>query len=121
MRAATELLSLLQTAGGAPVWRADDVAEDTGGPTLASGFAELDRELPGGGWPLGQLIELLTDDAGIGELSLLAPSLAQLAQSRRSAVWVLPVDAARATRSRLRPPCCACCWPVMARDSPSRC
>jgi cell division inhibitor SulA/protein ImuA len=98
MRAATELLSLLHTAGGAPLWRADELpAEDAGGPTLASGFAELDRELAGGGWPQGQLIELLTDDAGIGELSLLAPALAQLAQSRRSAVWVLPVDAARAT------------------------
>jgi len=94
MRAATELLSLLRTAGSVPLWRADE-AEDTGGPVLASCFAELDRELPGGGWPLGQLVELLTDDAGIGELSLLAPALAQLAQARRCTVWVLPVDAAR--------------------------
>ena len=28
-------------------------------PTLASGFPVLDAELPGGGWPLGALIELL--------------------------------------------------------------
>ena len=96
MRAATELLSLLQTAGSVPLWRADEV-DNAGGPVLASGFAELDRELPGGGWPLGQLIELLADDAGIGELSLLAPALAQLAQARRCTVWVLPVDATRAT------------------------
>ena len=96
MRAATELLSLLHTAGGASLWRADErPADEACGPTLASGFAELDRELPGGGWPQGQLIELLTDDAGIGELSLLAPALAQLAQARRCSVWVLPVDAAR--------------------------
>jgi hypothetical protein len=101
MRAAMELLSLLQSAGGAPVWRADEV-EDSGGPVLASGFAELDRELPGGGWPQGQLIELLTDDAGIGELSLLAPALAQLAQSRRCTVWVLPADASSA-RSAVPP------------------
>jgi len=99
MRAATELLSLLRTAGGAPMWRADEVAEDVGGPVLASGFAELDRELPGGGWPQGQLIELLTDNAGIGELSLLAPALAQLAQTRRCTVWVLPADTAHATGS----------------------
>ena len=99
MRAATELLSLLQTAGGAPLWRADELpGDDTGGPILPSGFAELDHELPGGGWPQGQLIELLTDDAGIGELSLLAPALAQMARSRRCTVWVLPVDAVRATR-----------------------
>lgn len=95
MRAAMELLSLLQTAGSVPLWRADEV-EDAGGPVLASGFAGLDRALPGGGWPQGQLVELLTDDAGIGELSLLAPALAQLAQARRCTVWVLPVDASPA-------------------------
>ena len=96
MRAATELLSLLHTAGGASLWRGDErPADEACGPTLASGFAELDRELPGGGWPQGQLIELLTDNAGIGELSLLAPALAQLAQTRRCSVWVLPVDASR--------------------------
>ena len=97
MRAATELLSLLHTAGGASLWRGDErPADEACGPTLASGFAELDRELPGGGWPQGQLIELLTDNAGIGELSLLAPALAQLAQARRCTVWVLPVDASSA-------------------------
>ncbi len=99
MRAATDLLSLLPTAGGAPLWRADErPADEAAGPTLASGFAELDRELPGGGWPQGQLIELLTDDAGIGELSLLAPTLAHLAQARQCTVWVLPVDASSAVR-----------------------
>jgi len=106
MRAATELLSLLQTTGSAtanarlmrvPLWRADErTADDVSGPTLSTGFAALDRELPGGGWPQGQLIELLTDDAGIGELSLLAPALAQLARVQRCTVWVLPVDAAPA-------------------------
>jgi hypothetical protein len=100
MRAATELLSLLQTAGGAPLWRANEVSDEIGGPTIASGFAALDRELPGGGWPLGQLIELLTDDAGIGELSLLAPALSQLARSHHCTVWVLPVDAATAVSGR---------------------
>ncbi len=95
MRAVTDLLSLLHAAGGAPLWRADErPADEVCGPTLASGFAALDRELPGGGWPQGQLIELLTDDAGIGELSLLAPALAQLSKVRRCTVWVLPADAA---------------------------
>jgi hypothetical protein len=100
MRAATELLSLLHTAVGTPLWRADERPVDEAcGPALASGFAELDRELPGGGWPQGQLIELLTDDAGIGELSLLAPALAQLAQARRCTVWVLPADTASTVRT----------------------
>jgi cell division inhibitor SulA/protein ImuA len=101
MRAATALLSLFHAAGGAPVWRADELpADDAAGPVLPSSFAELDRELPGHGWPQGQLVELLADDAGIGELSLLAPALAQLALTRRSAVWVLASDAdARASRA----------------------
>ncbi len=95
MGAITDLLSLLP-GGGASLWRADErPAEDLCGPTLPSGFAALDRELPGGGRPQGQLIELLADDAGIGELSLLAPALAQMAQVRRSTVWVLPADTAR--------------------------
>lgn len=93
MRAATAFFSLFQASGGSPVWRADELpADDAFGAVLASGFAELDRELPGGGWPQGQLIELLADDAGIGELTLLAPALAQLAASRRCAVWVLPTE-----------------------------
>ena len=100
MRAATDLLSLLHIAGGAPLWRANDRPVDEAcGPALASGFAALDRELPGGGWPQGQLIELLTDDAGIGELSLLAPALATLALTRRCTVWVLPADTASTVRS----------------------
>lgn len=94
MRAATALLSLFHASGGTPVWRADELpVDDAAGPVLPSGFAELDRELPGRGWPQGQLVELLADDAGIGELSLLAPALAQLALARRCAVWVLAADA----------------------------
>jgi cell division inhibitor SulA len=41
---------------------------------VPTGFAALDQVL-GGGWPLGQLTELLTDVAGIGELRLLLPVL----------------------------------------------
>jgi hypothetical protein len=93
MRAATALFSLF-SGGGAPLWRADELPAGHDDTTLASGFAELDRELPGGGWPQGQLIELLADETGIGELSLLAPALAQLAAARRSSVWVLPHDSA---------------------------
>ena len=48
---------------------------------LASGFAALDAELPGGGWPLGVLTELLLPHAGVGELRLLAPALRALGGS----------------------------------------
>ena len=38
--------------------------------TLTSGFAELDAELPGGGWPLGALCELLPRHVGEPALGL---------------------------------------------------
>ncbi len=41
----------------------------------STGHPALDRLLPGGGWPEASLIELLPAPAGIGELSLLLPSL----------------------------------------------
>ena len=44
------------------VWRADELATSLAGANsrvLASGHAALDAELPGGGWPVGALIEVL--------------------------------------------------------------
>jgi protein ImuA len=60
------------------LWRASQMG---GGvrPTTATGFAQLDAQLPGGGWPHGVLTELLLPQTGVGELRLLAPALAQLA------------------------------------------
>jgi hypothetical protein len=76
------------------LWRADEVIEAEAGSTVASGFAAIDAVLPGGGWPQGQLVELLVDSAGLGELSLLAPALAQCS-AMRSVVWVLAYDQAK--------------------------
>ena len=55
------------------IWRVGQVAAAarTG---IGSGFAQLDKELPEGGWPAGALTELLCDDQGIGEISLLSPA-----------------------------------------------
>lgn len=76
----------------ASLWRADEIAPAGRDATLTSGFAELDAELPGGGWPQGQLTELLLDAPGIGELSLLAPVLAGCTRDARACVWVLPCE-----------------------------
>ena len=43
---------------------------------LPSGHPALDAELPGGGWPRRGLSELLLPHPGVGEIRLLAPSLA---------------------------------------------
>jgi cell division inhibitor SulA/protein ImuA len=60
------------------VWTASDLAAAA---TVSTGYAPLDAILPGGGWPLGSVIELLHERPGIGELTLLAPALAQLSNA----------------------------------------
>ncbi len=44
-------------------------------PTLPSGFAALDAELPGGGWPTRAAVEVLVPLPGVLEWRLLAPGL----------------------------------------------
>jgi|SRR5690606_13941942 len=58
--------------------------------TAPTGWAELDAILPGAGWPLGAVIELMPTATGIGELSLLMPTLAQLSRSERYVAFISP-------------------------------
>jgi protein ImuA len=55
----------------------------SGPRAIASGFALLDAELPGGGWPRGVLSELLLPHPGVGEIRLLAPALASAQRAGR--------------------------------------
>ena len=55
-----------------------------------SGFPELDASLPGGGWPVGAIAELMSDAIGIGGLSLLVPVLSRLARAGRYIAWIAP-------------------------------
>ncbi|MDD5249018.1 MAG: translesion DNA synthesis-associated protein ImuA [Rhodocyclaceae bacterium] len=71
------------------VWRGGHFAAASL-PALASGFAALDAELPGGGWPRGALTELLVDGVGLGELGLLLPALRAV---RAAGGWSLLVGA----------------------------
>jgi protein ImuA len=57
------------------LWRGTQLARGIG-RTVDTGYPLLSVELPGGGWPCGALVELLIQQAGIGELRLLAPALA---------------------------------------------
>lgn len=59
-------------------------------PVQPSGFAALDALLPGGGWPLGAVTELMPESAGIGELSLVMPALAYLTRADRYLAWIAP-------------------------------
>ena len=71
------------------VWRGDQYAK-VAVESIPSGFAELDAQLPGGGWPRAALTELLANQQGIGELRLLAPALAHLSREDKWLVLVAP-------------------------------
>ncbi|WP_139826190.1 translesion DNA synthesis-associated protein ImuA [Derxia lacustris] len=71
------------------MWSGDEFSDDDQ-PTVSTGFRRLDQELPGGGWPVGTLTELLLPRAGIGELRLLAPVLRRLADEERWMVLIAP-------------------------------
>jgi hypothetical protein len=71
------------------LWRArEQGASPTTPRGLPTGYAALDRCLPGGGWPRQGLIEILADHCGIGELSLLMPVLAALGNDEHELGWL---------------------------------
>jgi hypothetical protein len=61
-----------------PVWRGG--ARRLAVPAVATGYAALDAELPGGGWPA----------AGLTELQLMLPALARLSWAGKRVVWLAP-------------------------------
>ena len=71
-----------------PVWlgRAPHLAP----PAVPTGYQVLDSELPGGGWPVGALTEILAGQSGIGELELVLPALAALTWAGKRVVWIAP-------------------------------
>jgi hypothetical protein len=71
------------------IWRGDQYAK-VAVESIPTGFAELDAQLPGGGWPRAALTELLTNQRGIGELRLLLPALARLSKDDKWLVLVAP-------------------------------
>lgn len=85
-------VSLDEVLARPDVWCADRLAS-AAVPTLPSGFAVLDAELPGSGWPRGALTEILADDTGVGECSLLLPALARMREEGRWALLVAPPHA----------------------------
>ena len=69
------------------VWRGGEL-EHAIHATVPTGHAMLDRELPGGGWPMGTLSEVLHDGAGIGEVGFLSGALARAAAGDRLIAWI---------------------------------
>lgn len=72
------------------VWRGRELAQAQE-RTLATGHAALDAQLPGGGWPLGHLVEILQLQAQQHVWQLLGPALAAAMRSQNEpAVLVDP-------------------------------
>jgi len=65
------------------IWRAGRASANPAAG-LPTGWPGLDQAL-GGGWPLGQLTELLVEAPGTGEFTLLLPALRRLAARARGA------------------------------------
>jgi cell division inhibitor SulA/protein ImuA len=71
------------------IWRGNQLGS-VGMPSVPTGFAALDAELPGGGWPTAALTEILPQHEGIGELRILGHTLAQLSARGRWLAWIAP-------------------------------
>ena len=71
------------------IWRGNQLG-NVSTPSLPTGFAALDAELPGGGWPTAALTEILPQHEGIGELRILGHALAHLSARGRWLAWVAP-------------------------------
>lgn len=81
----TGIVSLLQSPH---IWRVGDQQriERSG---FSTGNEAIDAALPEGGWPRQGLTELLCNQTGIGEVSLLLPALAPVSREH-TIVWVNP-------------------------------
>jgi len=64
------------------LWRAHQLGRHAES-AVPSGFAQLDAQLPGRGWPRRALTELLLPHPGVGEIRLLAASLVAAQQAGR--------------------------------------
>jgi hypothetical protein len=82
------MLALADILQRQAVWRGGAAA--AGLPAAPTGFAALDAELPGGGWPAGGLVELLCRTEGVGELQIVLPALAALTAAGHRVAWLAP-------------------------------
>jgi protein ImuA len=73
------------------VWRVSDLAGEE--CALPTGHAKLDEHLPGGGWPVGSLVELLQDRPEAHAWQLLLPALASRVSQQQGPVVLVGAPA----------------------------
>jgi protein ImuA len=83
------------------VWRSPELAP-TEGAVLPTGHAALDAQLPGGGWPVGSMVEVLQQHPGRHVWQLLLPGLAHAVRQQAG-----PVVLVNAPFEPLGPSLCA--------------
>ncbi|QGW83064.1 translesion DNA synthesis-associated protein ImuA [Variovorax paradoxus] len=81
-------LNSFSAAAGRGVWHADELGL-ADAQVVATGHAALDAELPGGGWPVGAMTELLQTAPEAHVWRLLLPALAQAVQARGGPVVLI--------------------------------
>jgi protein ImuA len=81
-------LDSFSAAAGRGVWHADELGLADAQVT-ATGHAALDAELPGGGWPVGAMTELLQAAPEAHVWRLLLPALAQAVETRGGPVVLI--------------------------------
>lgn len=71
------------------VWRGSDLGHASG-TVVSSGFAALDAELPGAGWPTWSLTEILSPQPSVLEWRLIGPALRDIVAAGRHIVVIGP-------------------------------
>ncbi|HMK86374.1 MAG TPA: translesion DNA synthesis-associated protein ImuA [Steroidobacteraceae bacterium] len=93
-----EASALADLLADARIWKLKDVSAAASRTVWSTGRSGLDARLPGGGWPAASLVEVLLDAAGLaaglGEVQLFLPALAQGQRQGdgepRWLVWIAP-------------------------------
>lgn len=89
LRPAAPAAGGMPAAVAAALWRGDQIGTPVS-VVWPSGFAALDAQLPGGGWPGHGLTEILSPHSGALEWRLLGPALRQLCAAGQPVVVVGP-------------------------------
>jgi protein ImuA len=81
--------SVLPPGISASIWRGSELGQAVAS-TCTSGWDGLDAELPGGGWPLRSITEVLSSQPSVMEWRLLAPALKRVVANGGQIVVVGP-------------------------------
>lgn len=81
----TDLDNLLQNTHG--VWKGNHPFSNTAAG-ISTGYTQLDNIIPGKGWPVGAVTELIPKAMGIGELRLLLPAIRETTRQRQRVLMI---------------------------------